>query len=217
MDREEETLIDVDEIEEVPEEFLNSGTETKDDESHTKEVRNNKNNEEKSKKSNKKKEKIPPTDDIIADNLVEAFALLSSMLDEAKTTKENIEKIHESILKLLEVVTSLREASEEFSKINQIVKEINVLVKAISINNSNIKELIDVIYKIVEKQDNLEQDLTSVKNELFFTDEKKKKEIVKKINSSNNNRSWLQILNFSISLGTLVILFFILLKLKGAI
>jgi len=193
----EENLINMDELEEIPEEVFQDDR----DMESSKTV-----NGREEKKPPVKKEKLSPTDDIITDNLVESFALLSSMLDEAKSTKENIEKIHESILKLLDVVTQLRDVSEEFSKVNQIVKEINVLVKAISVNNSNIKDLIDVIYKITEKQKKLEQDVNAMKNELFFADEGE----VKKTKNGNN---FLLILNLAISGGILILLFFM--KMKG--
>jgi len=198
MPNNEENLINMDELEEIPEEIFQDGeSEGFSDTENEKRTR---------KHSPGKKEKLSPTDDIITDNLVESFALLSSMLDEAKSTKENIEKIHESILKLLDVVTQLRDVSEEFSKVNQIVKEINVLVKAISVNNSNIKDLIDVIYKITEKQKRLEQDVNTIKNELFFADEGE----VKKTKNGNN---FLLMLNLAISGGVLILLFFM--KMKG--
>lgn len=196
----ENNLINIDELEEIPEESFDDNDE---------EYGNQKQEKKKEEEPAVKKEKLSPTDDIITDNLVESFALLSSMLDEAKSTKENIEKIHESILKLLEVVTELRDVSEEFSKVNQIVKEINVLVKAISVNNSNIKDLIDVIYKITEKQKKLEQDVNSIKNEIFFADE----ETVSKNKKLKNGNNFLLILNLAVSGGVLILLFF--LKIKG--
>ena len=203
----EENLINIDDIEEIPEEMFDEN----DTSQENKENYIEKDKKDKKEKSVKKTEKLAPTDDIITDNLVESFALLSSMLDEAKSTKENIEKIHESILKLLEVVTELRDVSEEFSKVNQIVKEINVLVKAISVNNSNIKDLIDVIYKITEKQKKLEQDVNAIKNEIFFTDE----ETISKNKGFKNGNNFLLILNLAISGGILILLF--LLKAKGGI
>ena len=114
-----EDLINIDEIEEIKDSVSYGITEFPD----KKNENDGKRGQDKTVRN--KKEKLPPTDSLVTDNLVESFALLSSMLDEAKNTKKNLEKIHESIVDLLKVVTELRDVSEEFSKVNQIVKEIN--------------------------------------------------------------------------------------------
>ena len=157
-------------------------------------------------KTEKKRKKLPPTDDVIKENLVEAFSLLSSMLEEAKKSKENLEKIYEIVLNLLKTVEELKEVGDEFAKVNQIVEEINVLVKAVSVNNANIKDLIEVIYKIAEGEKKNEKEIESIKNEIFFRPEEKNKE---------NGSNFALTLILAINGGIFFLLLLIFLRLKG--
>ena len=192
-----EDLINIDEIEEIKDSVSYGITEFPD----KKNENDGKRGQDKTVRN--KKEKLPPTDSLVTDNLVESFALLSSMLDEAKNTKKNLEKIHESIVDLLKVVTELRDVSEEFSKVNQIVKEINTLVKAISLNNTNIKDLINIIYKITDEQKKIKRDVDEIKNEIFFTGNDGSQK-----NKNSKKGNFLPVLNFVVNIATIVLLIY---------
>ena len=144
----------------------------------------NNNSEEKEdliidKKENKE---VKTTEELIAKHLTDAFLVLSSMLDEAKVAKENIEKIYNILNEIVKITENIKNSTEKINEINQIVEHIDVLVKAITVNNSNIQNLIEIVGELNKRQKNMQKEIGEIKlNNFIDTTEEKTEKKSKKI------------------------------------
>ena len=177
------------EIEELNDELYNNSDFENDWDEEDEEYGEDEKEKEENLVIDKKEEKnIKTTNELIAKHLTDAFLVLSSMLDEAKIAKENIEKIYNILNEIVKITENIKNSTEKINEINQIVEHIDILVKAITVNNSNIQNLIEIVGELNKRQKNAQKEIEEIKLNNFIdinekkTDKKKKRISVEYIN-----------------------------------
>ena len=171
------------EIEELNDELYNNSDFENDWDEEDEEYGEDEKEKEENLVIDKKEEKnIKTTNELIAKHLTDAFLVLSSMLDEAKVAKENIEKIYNILNEIVKITENIKNSTEKINEINQIVEHIDVLVKAITVNNSNIQNLIEIVGELNKRQKNMQKEIGEIKlNNFIDTTEEKTEKKSKKI------------------------------------